>query len=329
MHDSEFRRAILSVAPMALSGRLPHSRDQAPVPSAPRSRRLKVTQIAQAASAVLNNPRVPRPDGARSTDGLASGTLSELLRLMGAEVGDAALTDTHPVAIRRVRCGATLFHEGIEAESIYFVSIGSFKSIRTAEDGYEQVLGFARRGELLGFDAVCMGNHPTAAIALEDSRVFAMRIQDVFTLSQRMPALDRVLHMAVSRQLTARAEIADVMAAVAADVRLARFLVQLSARMQAAGQSPRRLYLRMSRSDIASYLGVAHATVSRSFSALAAWGCLRVSNRDVEILDLPRLRAFSRSTRGLIEEPLRASPIASSPGTGNGERHGTLARVID
>jgi CRP/FNR family transcriptional regulator len=74
---------------------------------------------------------------------------------------------------------------------------------------------------------------------------------------------------------------------------------------------------------------VAHATVSRSFSALAAWGCLRVSNRDVEILDLPRLRAFSRSTRGLIEEPLRASPIASSPGTGNGERHGTLARVID
>ena len=287
-----------------------------------------MTQIAQAASTTPIS-RAPRPEATRAGDGLASGTLSELLRLMGADITDAALTDAYPVAIRRVRCGATLFHEGVEAESIYFVSIGSFKSIRTAEDGYEQVLGFARRGELLGFDAVCMGHHPTAAIALEDSRVFATRIQDVFTLSQRMPALDRVLHMAVSRQLTARAEIADVMAAVAADVRLARFLVQLSARMQAAGQSPRRLYLRMSRSDIASYLGVAHATVSRSFSALAAWGCLQVNNRDVEILDLPRLRAFSRSTRGLIEEPLRALPAGTPLGNGHAPRTGLMARVVD
>jgi CRP/FNR family transcriptional regulator len=90
----------------------------------------------------------------------------------------------------------------------------------------------------------------------------------------------------------------------------------MSERMQACGQSPRRLYLRMSRSDIASYLGVAHATVSRSFSALAAWGCLRVNNRDVEILDMPRLRAFSRSTRGLIEDPSRlmAMPVDALPG---------------
>jgi CRP/FNR family transcriptional regulator len=87
--------------------------------------------------------------------------------------------------------------------------------------------------------------------------------------------------------------------------------------MQACGQSPRRLYLRMSRSDIASYLGVAHATVSRSFSALAAWGCLRVNNRDVEILDMPRLRAFSRSTRGLMEDPSRlmAMPVDALPGS--------------
>jgi CRP/FNR family transcriptional regulator len=284
--------------------------------------------MAQDRSATLG-PRPARGDSGPA-EALASGTMSELLRLMGAEGSDPALTDGHPVAMRRVRCGATLFHEGADAESIYVVSIGSFKSIRTAEDGYEQVLGFVRRGELLGFDAVCMGHHPTAAIALEDSRVFSMRMQDVFSIAHRLPALDRVLHVAVSRQLGARAEIADVMAAVAADVRLARFLVQLSARMQAAGQSPRRLYLRMSRSDIASYLGVAHATVSRSFSALAAWGCLSVNNRDVEILDLARLRAFSRSTRGLIEEPLRMSSLASGESAAaTGAQRGVMARVAD
>ena len=52
--------------------------------------------------------------------------------------------------------------------------------------------------------------------------------------------------------------------AVAADARLARFLVQLSARMAECGQSPRRLLLRMNRRDIANHLGLAHETISRS-----------------------------------------------------------------
>lgn len=62
------------------------------------------------------------------------------------------------------------------------------------------------------------------------------------------------------------------MSAVAAEVRLASFLVQVSQHMAQRGQSPRRLLLRMNRRDIASYLGVAHATASRSFGALAEAG---------------------------------------------------------
>ena len=94
-----------------------------------------------------------------------------------------------------------------------------------------------------------------------------------------------------------RGELAEMMAAVAAEVRLARFLLQLSRRMDECGQSPRRFHLRMSRRDIASYLGVAHETVSRSFGALARWGWLRVDNREVEILDLPGLKHFALNTR--------------------------------
>jgi len=85
-------------------------------------------------------------------------------------------------------------------------------------------------------------------------------------------------------------------------VRLARFLLQLSRRMAECGQSPRRFHLRMSRRDIASYLGVAHETVSRSFGALSRWGWLRVDNREVEILDLPGLKQFAQNTRRAVDE---------------------------
>lgn len=231
-------------------------------------------------------------------------SMSDLLRLMGVDAREAPSADTCPLTMRLLHAGAALFHEGNVAEAIYFVSVGMFKTFTIAEDGYEQVLGFSGRGEVLGFDAVCTGTHPTGAVALEEARVYAVPVRDLFALGNRVPALDRVLHMAASRQLAQRGEIADVMAAVAAEVRLARFLVQLSARMGACGQSTRRLLLRMSRRDIASHLGVAHETVSRSFGTLADWGYLHVNYREVEICDLDALKTFARSTRGLVEEPL-------------------------
>lgn len=90
---------------------------------------------------------------------------------------------------------------------------------------------------------------------------------------------------------------------MAAKVRLARFLLQLSRCMADCGQSPRHFHLRMSRRDIANYLGVAHETVSRSFGVLSRCGWLQVDNREVEILDLAGLRQFALCTRRAVEDP--------------------------
>jgi CRP/FNR family transcriptional regulator len=248
------------------------------------------------------------------------GSMSDLQQLMGLSASEIPFGGAAPLPMRRLHAGDTLFHEGAPAEAIYFVRAGTFKTYRTAEDGYEQVLGFAGRAEVLGFDAVCMAFHPTAAVALEESSVYVVLACDLFTPEQRIPALDRIVALAVSRALTQRGELADLMAAVAAEVRLARFLMQLSHRMDGCGQSPRRFHLRMSRRDIASHLGVAHETVSRSFSALAGWGIVDVNNREVEILDMDRLRALARSTRGQVDEPhkphgsrLNLAPAAEEP----------------
>ena len=234
--------------------------------------------------------------------GGARSSLVDLLALMGVDAEDAARAAEAPVAQRLMHTGDVLFHEGTRADAVYFVVAGTFKSFRTAEDGYEQVLDFAGRGDVLGFDALCSGAHPTGAIALEESSVYAVLLADLETWGHRVPAFDRVVHLALSSALACRSEHADMMAAVAAEVRLARFLVQLSRRMAAQGHSPRRFRLRMSRRDIASHLGVAHETVSRSFGALAQLGLLEVDHREVEILDGDELKAFARCTRRPVED---------------------------
>ena len=234
---------------------------------------------------------------------------------MGGGPTDAESVPDLPVPLRRLRSGETLFNQGGRADVIHLVRAGTFKTFRSAEDGYEQVLGFSSRAEVLGFDAICLGQHPTGCIALEDSSVYAVLVSDILGNGRRIPTLDRVLTLAVSRALKQQVDLADVMAAVAAEVRLARFILQLSERMLECGQSPRRFYLRMGRREIASHLGVAHETVSRSFQALARWDVLGVSNREVEILDMEGLKALARNTRRKTDD--------------NGGADGSLANVGD
>lgn len=236
----------------------------------------------------------------------APAPLQELLHAVGCHAQAEGNAADFTVAVWRARAGAVLLHEGADAETVHVVRSGSFKCVKTSEDGYEQVLAFAGPGEVLGFEAVSRRHHTASVIALEDATVFSLPLRELDRWRQRFASLDHALQFALSRQLARAGDVAEMMAAVAAETRLARFLVWLSNCMAERGQSPRRLYLRMSRRDIASLLGVAHETVSRSFSALADWGCLRVDNREVEILDEAALRACTRGTRGPADDGARA-----------------------
>lgn len=231
-------------------------------------------------------------------------TLAELLQLLDnappSNPGDIA--SRLPVSLRRVPAGQHLIHAGAESVALYFVRCGTFKIARNDEEGYEQVLAFPGQGDLLAYDALCATRHPTCAVALEDSTVFGVLRSDLADFCHQVPAFERALHRAASQALVRTNDLLDIMAAVSSEVRLARFLLQLSRQLAAKGQSPRRFVLRMGRRDLASLLGVAHETVSRSFTTLASARLLLVHDRDVEILDMAALRAFSRSTRRPAED---------------------------
>lgn len=252
-------------------------------------------------------------EGQRLAAPPAPGTLGDLLALL--EVTPEGWPDCvrRPVALRRLRAGATLVRDGAPLECLYFVREGSLKRERVREDGYLQVLGVAAPGDVIGFAAICTRRHTNAVVALEDCSVYAITLTELDDLRARLPALDRALQRIVSAQLARSADLVDVMSAVAAEVRLARFLLLYAARVSGHGHPPNRFRLSLSRRDIASLLGVAHETVSRSFGELIDWGCLRVSRRDVEILDLDGLADLARNTRGLIRE---RAPVAARHGPG-------------
>jgi CRP/FNR family transcriptional regulator len=211
---------------------------------------------------------------------------------------EAAAHGLLPPRLQRIAAGVTLIHENAPTRCFHMVLAGDFKLLKTAADGYEQVLDFAGSFDVLGFDGLASGHYGASAVALQDASVYTMAAADVEQLRHASLSFDRQWQATLSRQLARLGELALLMAAVSAERRVARFLLQLSRRMEARGQSPRRLRLRMSRREIASHLGLAHESISRSLTALDGAGFVRVCQRDLEIVDDAGLEAFAQCTRG-------------------------------
>lgn len=207
----------------------------------------------------------------------------------------------------RVRRGHALFREGDGLDCLYRVHAGEFKLLRVEEDGFEQVLDFVGPDEVLGLDGLHSGHFRASAIALEDSLVIAIPLGSLPGPGSTLAGLERRIQATWAAQFDRLVDASWLMAAVGAERRTARFLVLVSRRMARRGMSSTRFVLRMRRRDIASYLGLSHESISRSFTMLARAGLLQVEGRQVEILDLDCLQRLAQVNRGCTDAPLHRS----------------------
>ncbi len=221
-------------------------------------------------------------------------------------------TDAIRLPMRRVRAESALLREGQPFEALYLVASGSFKCEQTDVEGYEQVLSFALHGDMVGLDGLGQRRHHAGAVALEDSTAVVLVFDELRRLGHQLPAMEALLHRAVGVEMLRRGDTQYLMAAPSSEVRVARFLLQFAQRQAALGHSGRRLRLCMTRRDIGSYLGVAHETVTRALAALVQEGCIRVSQREIELVDLPALHELQRVTRGRIGRERHADMVRES-----------------
>lgn len=193
---------------------------------------------------------------------------------------------------RPLERGEHLYRQGEDLHSLYVVMSGSAKSYITAPDGAEQILGFYLPGELLGLDALEHKYHTSSAVALERTVLCELPYVRFEELCLSLPALSWQMQSQFSKELARDHEVMLLIGQRGVEERLALFLLSLSARLKERGFSETEFNLSMSRHDIASFLGVATETVSRSFSRLEKDGLLSVERKLVRIKDLERLKAM-------------------------------------
>lgn len=235
---------------------------------------------------------------ARLKAACAACNLRELCVPGGVSPRDLEQLDTLVATRRRVKRGEALFRAGDSFESIYAVRSGFFKTRLTSEDGRDQVTGFQMPGELLGLDGIATEIHSVDAVALQDSEVCTIPFSDLERISASFSPLQRHFHKVMSREIVREHGVMLLLGTMRAEERLAAFLLNLSQRLRARGYSGTEFFLRMTREEIGSFLGLKLETVSRAFSRFQEDGVLKVSNKHIHILDFQALRDLVGADRG-------------------------------
>jgi CRP/FNR family transcriptional regulator, anaerobic regulatory protein len=197
----------------------------------------------------------------------------------------------HLVAHRqRLKRGEELYHSGDLFTSIYAIRSGFFKTDVLLPDGRDQVTGFQMAGELLGLDGIGTDHHTCNAVSLEDSEVCVIHFAELERLQREITPLQKHFHKVMSREIVRDHGVMMLLGTMRAEERLAAFLLNLSQRFTARGFSHTEFYLRMTREEIGSYLGLKLETVSRAFSKFQDNGWISVQQKHIRIIDLGGLQ---------------------------------------
>lgn len=199
------------------------------------------------------------------------------------------------VPVRRCKhvAGQGVYHAGQPFQALYLVHAGSYKTCELADDGREQVTGFRMRGDLIGAESIGLKNYSCDVIALEDSEAWELPYPAVLRACLHLPELQTHITTALAAEVRSDRSWMLMLGTLAAERRVAAFLLDVAARYAHLGFSPKHFILRMSRIDMASFLALKHETVSRALSRLHDLHYIAVQRREVRVLNMDGLRAMA------------------------------------
>ena len=198
------------------------------------------------------------------------------------EISLNKITESH-------RRGSTLYMEGNRMRAFYCIRSGIIKIYKTGIDGKEQIIRFAKQGDIIGYRSV-LSNEPacTTAEILKDSELCHIPADLLFNLVKSNGAFALELMKLTCKELgEANAYITDI-AQKTVKERLAEILLHLDDEfgVNALGI----LNISLTREELSNIVGTATESIIRLLSEFKSRGLIEVNGRKIKILDKPGLK---------------------------------------
>lgn len=186
--------------------------------------------------------------------------------------------------VRRYNDGDLVMLEGDTDAPALFVLQGAVRVYRSNLDGREQTLIILREGEGMNLPAAFADARasPGSAVAVGTVRALTIALADLRSLAGRHPPIALALLRYLSNRLNHLSGLAHDLSLLSVRARLARFLLAQSREADAPA-------VRWTHAQIAARIGSVRVVVSRTLSALADEGVVRLDRHRIEILDLETL----------------------------------------
>jgi len=196
-----------------------------------------------------------------------------------------------PVRLQR---GQIVYQSGDPATSAYVVSAGAVKTFRAHTNGREHITAFLFSDDAFGL--AHGGLYENSARTLTPVFAYQLPVAALTALLRTDALLEFHLITKLCHELRQAQGHAFLLTHRHTHVRLAAFLKMIERQQFDADHTAHDIYLPMSRSDIADYIGSSLSAVSRAFRSLSRRGILGARNRrHVNILDRPAFEMIARS----------------------------------
>jgi len=166
-------------------------------------------------------------------------------------------------------------------------------------------VGLKFRGDWLGFDGIASGHHACDTVAMDTGEVWSFRYDALLAACASQPALLKLLHEAMSREIARDRDSLMSVCSLPADARVADFLRYWADSLAKRGLRTDQITLRMTRAEIGNYLGMTLETVSRALSRLSRQGLIRFAEKGRREVQIPEVGALS----GFIQDCLAPASI--------------------
>jgi len=187
-----------------------------------------------------------------------------------------------------------IFTEGEDAAGFYVLLEGQVKIFKTGSDGREQILRITQPGETFAeAAALSSGIYPASAQAITTARTAYFSTRRFRSLLVSDPELGMRIIATLCQLLHNFVMLVEQLSLKEVSARLAKHLLDLSARNIQLSKSPDIIVLDVSKSVLAARLGTISETLSRTLGKLRQSKIIEVNGRTIRLLDRAALQRLS------------------------------------
>lgn len=190
--------------------------------------------------------------------------------------------------INAYKRGTLLYKEGSRSTGIYCIKNGIIKIYKTGFDGKEQIIRFAKSGEIIAFRSV-LSNEPacTSAKVIEDSETFFIPSDMLIYLVKNNGLFSLDLLQLTCRELEeANSYITDIAQKTVRE-RLAEILINL--KQNFGLDAEQYLQISLTREEMANIVGTATESIIRLLSEFKDDKLIELNGRKIKLINIQQL----------------------------------------